>query len=62
MRGVVSVPHGWGHHRKGIKLSLASSTPGVSLNDILDDQSIDEFCGNAALVGQAVTVNRVDRS
>jgi anaerobic selenocysteine-containing dehydrogenase len=62
MRGVVSVPHGWGHHRKGIKQSLASSTPGVSLNDILDDQAIDKFCGNAALVGQAVTVNRVDRS
>ena len=62
MRGVVSVPHGWGHHRKGIKQSLASSTPGVSLNDILDDQAIDEFCGNAALVGQAVTVNRADQS
>ena len=62
MRGVISVPHGWGHHRKGIKQSLASSTPGVSLNDILDDRVIDEFCGNAALVGQAVTVNRVDRS
>ena len=47
--GVVSLPHGWGHGRQGVKLGVASQHPGVSLNDLTDDQLTDRISGNAAL-------------
>ena len=56
MRGVVSVPHGWGHGRAGVQLRVASATPGQSINDIIDPQVIDELSGTSALTGQAVEV------
>jgi anaerobic selenocysteine-containing dehydrogenase len=56
MSGVISVPHGWGHHRTGTRLSRASIKPGVSVNDITDDSRIDGFSGNAAFSGQWVKV------
>ena len=56
MRGVVSVPHGWGHGRSGIRLRVASATPGQSVNDILDPRVIDELSGTSALTGQTVEV------
>jgi len=56
MRGVVSVPHGWGHGRDGVKLRVAARTPGASINDIIDPAQIDELSGTSALSGQAVEV------
>ncbi|HSS01952.1 MAG TPA: molybdopterin-dependent oxidoreductase [Kofleriaceae bacterium] len=56
MRGVVSVPHGWGHTRSGIKLQVATATPGESVNDIVDPAVIDELSGTSALTGQSVEV------
>jgi len=56
MRGVVSIPHGWGHDRSGTRLSVAAITPGVSVNDILDPSVIDELSGTTALTGQSVEV------
>ena len=56
MPGVVSVPHGWGHHREGTRLEIAGRDPGVSVNDITDEQFIDALTGNAALSGVPVTV------
>ena len=56
MRGVVSVPHGWGHTRRGIQLRVATATPGQSVNDIIDPSVIDELSGTSALTGQAVEV------
>ena len=47
--GVVSLPHGWGHGRQGVKLGVASQHAGVSLNDLTDDQLTDRISGNAAL-------------
>ncbi|CAH0351700.1 molybdopterin-dependent oxidoreductase [Aquabacterium sp. CECT 9606] len=47
--GVVSLPHGWGHGRQGVKLGVASQHAGVSLNDLTDDQLTDQISGNAAL-------------
>ena len=58
MRGVVSIPHGWGHHRPGMRLQIASAHAGVSANDLTDETFIDELCGNAALNGVAVTIAR----
>jgi len=56
MAGVVSVPHGWGHHRKGTRLAVAERDPGVSINDITDEQFIDALTGTAAFSGVPVTV------
>ena len=59
MPSVISIPHGWGHHRPGTRLSIAEEHPGVSLNDITDDRLIDKLTGAAALSGQPVTVSKV---
>lgn len=56
MRGVVSIPHGWGHHRSGARLSTAGAHPGVSINDLTDPTLIDELSGNAAFSGVPVQV------
>lgn len=47
-RGVVSIPHGYGHGRKGVKLDIAAEHPGVSINDLTDETVMDELTGNAA--------------
>jgi anaerobic selenocysteine-containing dehydrogenase len=56
MPGVVSLPHGWGHGRDGTQLEIAAQHPGVSINDLTDDQRVDALTGNAAFSGVAVTV------
>jgi anaerobic selenocysteine-containing dehydrogenase len=56
MPGVVSLPHGWGHGRPGTRLRVAAAHPGVSINDLTDDQAIDALTGNAAFSGVAVQV------
>ena len=56
MAGVVSLPHGFGHGRDGVQLSVATNHPGVSVNDLTDDQLIDVLSGNAAFSGVPVTV------
>lgn len=57
MRGVVSLPHGWGHDRDGARLQVAERHPGASINDITDEQFIDALTGTAALSGTQVTVS-----
>ena len=54
MPGVVSLPHGWGHGRSGTRLSIASDHPGVSINDVTDEQFVDTLSGNAAVSGVPV--------
>ena len=56
MEGVVSIPHGWGHGRKKIKMQIAQANPGVSVNDLTDEYLIDELTGNAAVNGVPVEV------
>lgn len=56
MPGVVSVPHGWGHGRAGVRLRVASEHAGESVNDILDPALVDELSGTSALTGQRVEV------
>ena len=56
MPGVVSLPHGYGHHRPGIKLGVAEQNPGVSINDLTDDKVVDTLTGNAAFSAQTVRV------
>ena len=54
--GVISVPHGWGHNLDGVKMRTAVSQPGVSINDITDQNFYDEVCGNAAFNGVPVRI------
>ncbi len=57
MPGVVSLPHGWGHDRPGVKLGVAEKHAGVSANDLTDEELIDQICGTAVLNGVAVEVS-----
>lgn len=56
MRGVVSLPHGFGHHRPGTRLGLAEQNAGVSYNDLTDAAAVDAVSGNAALNGIEVEI------
>jgi anaerobic selenocysteine-containing dehydrogenase len=56
MLGVVSLPHGFGHDRPGVRLQIAQQHAGVSINDLTDDNRVDELCGNAAFCGVPVRV------
>jgi anaerobic selenocysteine-containing dehydrogenase len=56
MPGVVSLPHGFGHHRAGTRLGLAHAHAGVSYNDLSDAREVDAVSGNAALNGTPVEV------
>ena len=56
MPGVVSLPHGWGHRRAGVKLDIAQAQPGVSANDLTDERELDAVSGNAVLNGVPVQV------
>jgi anaerobic selenocysteine-containing dehydrogenase len=56
MPGVVSLPHGWGHHLPGTQLRVAAERPGANLNALLDDQLRDPLSGNAVLGGVAITM------
>jgi anaerobic selenocysteine-containing dehydrogenase len=57
MPGVVSVPHGWGHGRQGVRLRVAATVPGASINDVIDPERIDALSGTSALSGQPVEVS-----
>jgi len=57
--GVVSLPHGWGHDRDGIRLRIAREHAGASINDVTSDLHLDTLSGTAAFNGTAVTVRRV---
>lgn len=56
MPGVVCMPHGWGHNRKGIRMKVAQEYAGVSINDLTDPSQLDELTGNAALNSLQVEV------
>jgi anaerobic selenocysteine-containing dehydrogenase len=58
MPNVVSIPHGFGHARKGVQLDVATAHAGVSLNDLTDDLLIDELTGNSAFSGVPVRILR----
>ncbi len=60
MAGVVSIPHGFGHGRKGVGLSVAAAKPGVSINDLTDTERFDPLSGNAVLNAVSVTVEKVE--
>jgi anaerobic selenocysteine-containing dehydrogenase len=56
MPGVVSLPHGWGHHDSAVAMMVARAHPGVNSNYLSDDTLLDPVSGNAVLNGIPVTV------
>ncbi|HMC72058.1 MAG TPA: molybdopterin dinucleotide binding domain-containing protein, partial [Mycobacteriales bacterium] len=56
MRGVVSLPHGWGHDAPGVRMSIASNHAGVNSNLLADEELFDVISGNAVLNGIPVEV------
>ena len=55
-RGVVSLPHGWGHDRGGTRLGVAADQPGVNVNQLNDGGQLDPLSGTAVLNGIPVVV------
>ena len=56
MPGVVSLPHGWGHDRDGVRLSVASEHAGANNNLLAPGTLVDVPSGNAVVNGIPVTV------
>ncbi|MEV3993256.1 molybdopterin oxidoreductase family protein [Streptomyces sp. NPDC049837] len=56
-RGVVSLPHGWGHDRPGTRMTVAATRPGVNVNQLLDGTRLDPLSGTAVLNGFPVHVS-----
>ncbi|MEM9174285.1 MAG: molybdopterin-dependent oxidoreductase [Myxococcota bacterium] len=56
MKGVVSLPHGWGHGTPGSRMSIAAANAGVPSNVLTDDRVIDTASGNGVLNGIPVEV------
>ncbi len=59
MQGVVSIPHGFGHSKKGTRVPIAEQKPGVSVNDLTDPNRIDPLTGNAAFSGLELEIIKV---
>ena len=55
-RGVVSLPHGWGHDFAGTRQQLAASRPGVNVNQLNDGNVLDPLSGTAVLNGIPVDI------
>lgn len=58
-RGVVSLPHGWGHSVADTRLAVAARNPGINANVLTDVDAFDPISGNAVLNGIPVTVTPV---
>jgi anaerobic selenocysteine-containing dehydrogenase len=56
MRGVVCLPHGWGHDKTGAKLSIAAAHAGVCNNVLAPGELVDVPSGNAVVNGIPVEV------
>ena len=55
-RGVVSLPHGFGHDLDGIEQTVATADPGVNVNRIVPGSTLDPLGGTSALNAVPVTV------
>jgi anaerobic selenocysteine-containing dehydrogenase len=59
MQGVVSLPHGYGHTRKGTRLDIAEQHAGANVNDLTDELVLDDLTGNAAFSNVMVRVEHI---
>jgi anaerobic selenocysteine-containing dehydrogenase len=56
MPGVVSIPHGWGHDARGVRMGVAAEHAGVNSNLLADESVVEPLSGNAVLNGIPVEV------
>jgi anaerobic selenocysteine-containing dehydrogenase len=59
-RGVVSLPHGWGHSRGGTRQGVAAGQAGVNVNQLNDGRTLDPLSGTAVLNGIPVDIAPAD--
>ena len=59
MPGVVSMPHGWGHDREGMRLNIAQQKPGSNINVLIDDMNLDTLSGTAVLNAIPVRITHI---
>jgi len=57
--GAVSIPHGFGHGRKGVGWRVAAEHAGASVNDVTDPSIVDRLTGNAAFNDVPVRIEAV---
>ncbi|MBV8929615.1 MAG: molybdopterin-dependent oxidoreductase, partial [Mycobacteriaceae bacterium] len=55
-RGVVCLPHGWGHDDPDTRLQIASHDPGVNVNGLHDGEFLDPLSSTSVLNGVPVQV------
>jgi len=56
-RGVVCLPHGWGHDKPGVRLAVASEHAGVCNNVLAPGELVDVLSGNAIVNGIPVEIS-----
>ncbi len=56
MPGVVSLPHGFGHTGRALRLGVATARPGANVNALTDDGTADAPSGTSVLFGGPVEV------
>ncbi|MEM8862379.1 MAG: molybdopterin dinucleotide binding domain-containing protein, partial [Chloroflexota bacterium] len=58
-KGVIVVPHGWGHSGSG--LTRASKLPGININEVIPGgaENMEPNSGQAIVLGHFVQVERV---
>ncbi|UNB53349.1 molybdopterin-dependent oxidoreductase [Mycolicibacterium sp. YH-1] len=61
-RGVVSLPHGWGHGQSGTRQAVAAGQAGVNVNQLNDGTSLDPLSGTSVLSGIPVQIAPAGRS
>ena len=59
MRGVVCLPHGWGHDKPGTRTRAAAAHPGICNNVLAPGDAVDVPSGNAIVNGIPVEVTPV---
>jgi anaerobic selenocysteine-containing dehydrogenase len=59
-RGVVCLPHGWGHDDPGTRLEVASHDPGINVNGLHDGGFLDPLSSTSVLNGVPVHVAAAD--
>ncbi|MET0546574.1 MAG: molybdopterin-dependent oxidoreductase [Caulobacterales bacterium] len=60
MQGVVSLPHGWGHHNEDTRQKVANAHPGVNANSIIDEMGLDVPSASTILNGVTVWVEPIN--
>jgi anaerobic selenocysteine-containing dehydrogenase len=58
MRGVVSIPHGWGHGQQQTEMDVANKYAGVNVNAIISEAEYDHASIISAVNGIRVRVRR----